>query len=129
MVHKKGDTFSSLSTAIIIVLFMLVSASFSDKTFPSIDRSPGNELISEVHSDQNKAVMSEAVRLPSVQNSSVLLLHTIFNYTYKIIANDKTITQGYIELQKKQLTIKPFTSYIFYYHLFSKDINDLPVLI
>lgn len=128
MIFKKGDIISSLGTAIIIVFFMLIFSSFSDKPITPTDRSSRYELKTGFHSDQDEAIISEAVRLPSVQKSSVLLFHNIFNDTYKVISNDKTITQGFIELQKTLLTIKPITSCRFYYHLFTKDADDLPVL-
>ena len=127
MVYKKGDIINSLGTAIIIVFFLFIFSSFSDKPITPTDRSSRYELKAGFHSDQVKAAILEAVRLPSVQKSSVLLLHNIYNDTYKVIANDKTITQGFIELQKTQLSIKP-TFCRFYYHLFSKDADDLPVL-
>lgn len=128
MIDKKREIISSFGTAVIIVLFMLIFSSFSDKPITLTDRSSRYEFKDASHADQVKAVISEAVSLPSVQKSSVLLLHTIFNDTFKIIANDKTITQGFINLQKKKLAIKPVTFYIFYHHFFSKNADDIPVL-
>jgi hypothetical protein len=128
MIDKKGDIISSFGTAVIIVLFMLIFSSFSDKPITQTDRSSSYELKEGFHADQVKAVISEAVSLPSVQKSSVSLLHTIFNDTFKVIANDKTITQGFINLQKMKLAIKPVTFCIFYHHFFAKNADDIPVL-
>lgn len=128
MIYKKGDIINSFGTAIFVVLFMLIITSFSDKSIKPTDGGSQFELNSCFHSDQHKSVISEAVSLPSVQKRAILLLQYNFNDSYKVIANNKTINQVFIELKKMQFIIKPVCFYRFYYHLFSKDNDDLPVL-
>jgi hypothetical protein len=127
MIHNKGEISSSFGTAIVIVLCMLIFASFSNKSIASIDSNLRYELKTGFHTDQVKANVAADVKLPLVEESSVLLLHNIFNNTYKVIAKDKTYIQGFIALQKTYLSIEPITFCRFYYHFFSKDADDLPV--
>jgi hypothetical protein len=127
MIHQKGDKINSLGTTLIIVLFLFLFSSFSKST-KQADHASRFELKILSHPGQLKAVITDAVQLPSIQKSNVPEHHDLFSDTHKVFAENRKIAQSIILLQKTQLSIKPMTFCRFYYHLSAKDDEDLPVL-
>lgn len=128
MVHNKGDIINSLGSAIIFVIFLSIFSTFNDKPDRQANRSSQYELVSEFHTNHVNAVVADAIQLPSVQKSKVLLLDNLFNETQKIFNDNRNITQNYIVLQIAQLSFKPKNFYRFYYHHLYCDPEDFPVL-
>lgn len=128
MINKKKDSINFLCTTFSIVFFFLLLSSFSNKpvkqNFPAVQY----EIISEHVSDNGNAVTVDAVQNPYSHKTCVTLLNYFFNETHKIIADNSKITHRIILNQKTQILIKPINICRFYYHIFSKDAEDLPAL-
>ena len=126
MSEQKRNTINSIGTAIIIAFFMLLVSSFSDKTINKKTYSQ-NVLKSEIRA--NLAATTDATLLPTIQKSFLPLLSKLFNDNInKTFNHDRKIIQHFISLQKTLQSIKPLNSCRFYYHFFSNNTEDLPIL-
>lgn len=132
MINRKGDIINSLVTAIIMLLFVLLFSSFSDKSYKQTSSSSQYEFKSELHSSHSKAVIIDNIKLPSIQKSvETILLNTNFNLFkdyFKIIADNRRVTQIIISLQKTQQLIDPIPVCWIHLHLTSIDSEELPIL-
>jgi hypothetical protein len=123
MVNHKADRIKSIGTAIIIALFLLLISSFSDRT----QINPSQNIVSsEFH--VSIAVIADAVTLHLDQKFCLPLHSSHFSDNNNAFADNKKINRSYILLQKTQLSIKPLILSRFYYHFFSNDTEDLPIL-
>jgi hypothetical protein len=125
MINNKSESVKSIVTAIIIVFFLLLISSVSDISHNSNSHSQ-NVLNSELQA--GNAVIADATPLPSVRKFCLPLLSKLFSNYNTIFASDRKIFLSFLVLQKTQITIKPFVLCRFYYHIFSGDTEDLPIL-
>jgi len=127
VINQKENTIKAFGTAMIIVLFLFFCTSISDKSFSPNKHSSQLGSASEFNINNGKAVVVEAFKWSSFQKS-FSLIRNLFNDNFKSVADNNKITRSFILLQKTQLSIKPFSSCRFYYHLCSGDDDDLPFL-
>ncbi len=132
MKNRVEDIGNYFGTALFIVLFFFIVAAFSDySNLQSIKPVP-HELVSEWHSKSAQAVGADAVQLPLFEKSWVSFVDQkyihLFNTTFKQSADNRTIAQRFFTLRQTELVIKPFAMSRFYYHLFPKGAEDVPVL-
>lgn len=132
MINQKEDIINSIGKIIFIIFFFFLISSFSNKSFNQTNSTTQYNVTYELRSNDAKAIIANAIQLPSFQKSCTLILYntniSLFDEIYKINADDKKITQRIILLQKTQPLIKPLFFYRFYYHLISTDTEDLPIL-
>lgn len=111
MLNQKEDTANYFGTLFFMVLFFLLISSFSNKSASPITLSSQYQQKSELCLGITKAVVADAIQLPSIQNSCLPLLHNfninLFSETCKILADNSTITQRFIVLKETELLIKP----------------------
>ena len=77
MTDKKGEIVNSFGTAIIIALFLFLFYSLSDKPVNLSNKAERFELKADINTKQAKAVIADAVLLPTVQKSFVCLLNSL----------------------------------------------------
>lgn len=121
MLNQKEDTANYFGTLFFMVLFFIVFASFSIKSADPITLSSQYQPKSELSLNITKAVVADAIQLPSIQNSCLPLLHNfninLFSETCKILADNSTITQRFIVLKETDLLIKPLLPLMLYIRL------------
>ncbi len=131
MINQKEDILNSFGKALIIVLFFLFVSSFSNKPAKQDCISRG-DLLYELHSNPVKAIIGDAVQFHSYQKNQVSLLNklclTFFNENLRIHSDNRNSNQKVISLQIAQRSIKPIHFCRFYYHLFSADSKELPLI-
>jgi hypothetical protein len=128
VIQKKGNIINSFGTAIIVVFFLFLFSSFSDTSFRKTNSSSQYALTSGLNSDNTRAVIADAVQLPSFQKSCISLPDNLACENHIIVSGNWKITQSIIFLRNTQVSAKPVNICGFYYHFFSKDDEDLPVL-
>ena len=111
MLNQKEDIANYFGTLFLMVLIFIAFASFSNKSADQITLSSQYQPKSELSLNTTKAVVADAVQLPSIQNSCLPLIHNyisnLFNQTCKISADNSKITQRFIVLKETELLIKP----------------------
>lgn len=127
MINKKENIINFLSAVFAMALFLFVISSFSDNSIKQ-NNTFQHELISEIHPNNVNAVNVDAFQFPSYKKTGVSLLRIFFNENHQTVADNRKIVQTIIFNQRNQLLIKPLSICRFYYHLFSKNAKDLPVL-
>jgi hypothetical protein len=126
--HRKEDIIHSITTGIAFAFFLLIFSSLSGRTVRQNKISSRFELQQQFNSNQEMAVIADAVQLPTFQKSCVLLPDNLADRNRNSVVDNKKITQYIFIFQKIHLLIKPVTYCRFYYHLFPKDADDLPTL-
>ena len=132
MKNRIEDISKYLGKALFIVLFFLIVAAFSDCSNQQPIKPESHELVSEWLSKSAQAISTDAVQLPLFEKNRVSsvdkLILPIFNPTFKLSADNRKIAQRFFSLHQTELAIKPFALTRFYYHLFPKVAEDVPVL-
>ena len=132
MIIQKGDTANYLGTAFIIVLFFLFISVFSNRPLNQTSCSYQYVLKSEFSLSHSKAVVIDAIQLPSAQNNCLYILYNenlnLFSETNKIFADNRKINQQIILRQKAELLIKPSLPDRFCFHPVPADNEELPIL-
>ena len=84
------------------------------------------------HSTTAKAVIADPCQLPvflkCLPTSFDANGFILYNFKFKIVADNNTILQQFSSLEKTIALIKPQSTCRFYYHLFHIDTDDSPVL-
>jgi hypothetical protein len=127
MINKKENIINFLSAVFAMALFLFVISSFSDNSVTQ-NTTSRHELVSEIHQNNVNAVNVDPLQFPSYKKTGVPLLRIFFNENHQTVADNRKIVQTIIFRQRNQLLIKPLSICRFYYHLFSKNAKDLPVL-
>jgi len=127
MINKKENIINFLSAVFAMAAFLFVISSFSDNSIKQ-NNTFQHELISEIHQNNVNAVNVDAFQFPSYKKAGVSLLRIFFNENHQTVADNRKIIQAIIFHQRNKLLIKPLSICRFYYHLFSKNAKDLPVL-
>ena len=128
MINQRKDIINIIGIGLILVLFFAVLSSFSDTCIRQSNRAVRHDLISGFQSNQESAVVSKVIQCPSNLKSGIQLLPDFFVENANILAADKKITHT-ISLQNKTgFLFLPVNPCRFYYHLFPKNPEDLPVL-
>jgi len=126
------DISNYLGKALFIVLFFFIVAAFSDQTNQQSIKPVPHELVSEWLSKSAQAINTDAVQLPLFQKSWVSFVDQksihLFNATFKQSVDNRKIAQRFFTLHQTELEIKPFAMSRFYYHLYPKVAEDVPVL-
>jgi hypothetical protein len=132
MLSQKEDTANYFGTLFLMVLIFIVFASCSNKSAEPISLSSHYQPKSELSLNITKAVVADAIQLPSVQNSCLQLLHNyninLFNETCKISVDNSKITQRFIVLKETELLIKPLSQLWLYFLLLPPDTKEPRIL-
>jgi hypothetical protein len=132
MVNNKENTINYSGTFLLIVLCLFFISAFADKSANQAFSSTQYGFISDLRTNPAKAVIVDAIHLPSLQKSCLSLLYNANFYLVKeglkIVTDDRKIAQSIIALHKTRLKIKPLSVFKFYYHLLSADAEELPFL-
>lgn len=132
MLNQKEDTANYFGTLFLVVLIFIVFASFSNKSADPISLSSQYQPKSELSLNITKAVVADAIQLPSLQNSCLPLLHNfninLFSETCKILADNSKITQRFIVLKETELLIKPPSPQWLCFLLFPPDTKEPRIL-
>ena len=131
MIKPKEDMPNYLGTILFIVLFFLFVSAFSNKSVNQTSGACRYELQSEFHANSAKAIVADAIQLPSVQKICLSLLCSanfdLFSEIHKTAYTNK-ITQRFILLQQTRLLIKPLLLFRFCFCIIPPDTEELPVL-
>jgi len=132
MLNQNEDTTNYFGTLFFVVLIFIVFASFSNKSAEPISLSSQYQPKSELSLNITKAVVADAIQLPSVQKSCLPLLHNfninLFSETRKILADNNKITQSFIVLKETELLIKPLSSQLLCFLLLPPDPKEPRIL-
>jgi len=129
MINQREDITDYLGRALFVVLFFLLMVAFSDQSVKQTSEPVSVQLVADLHAN---SVIADAIQLPSFQKSWVSVddktSFQLFNANFKRFTDNRTITQRFISLRRTELLIKPATYYRFYYHLFPKNTDEVPIL-
>jgi hypothetical protein len=132
MINQKEDTANYFGTLFFMVLIFILFASFSNRSAGPITLSSQYQPKSESNLSITKAVVADAIQLPSVQNSCLPLLRNfninLFNETCKILADNSKITQNFIVLKETELLIKPLSPQWLCFLLLPPDTQEPRIL-
>ncbi len=132
MLNQKEDTANYFGTLFFMVLIFILFASFSNRSAGPIALSSHYQPKSELSLNITKAVVVDAIQLPSVQNSCLSLFHNyninLFNETCKILADNSKIAQRFIVLKETELLIKPLSPLWLCFLLLPPDTKEPRVL-
>lgn len=133
MINRKEDIINYLVRVIFIVLIFLFISAFSDNSSQQDNNSVvHHELITDLCAENKNAVIINQLQAPAFQKGWVSLIDRMnlkfSDENHKIFTDNKKIIQKYTSLQKNQLLIKPLLACKFYYHWFSLDAENLPIL-
>jgi hypothetical protein len=131
MPSRKEDITQQVARIIFMMLFFVVLFSGTAK----LEKSTCNVqygLATELHSGSVKAIIADPLQLPAFQKSlptstdiKGLLL---YNYKFKIAADNSYISLQIDLLEKTLPLLKPLSTCRFYYHLFHIDASDATAL-
>ncbi len=132
MISQKEDRANYLGRAVLLVLFFLFISAFSGKPVNKTKPTVPYESLSDLHSGPVKGIIAAAVQLPAFQKNRVsshdkLSFH-LFSKIFKISSDNRKIAQQFIFLQQAEILIQPISYCRFYYHFFSADSDELPIL-
>ena len=129
MINRRADITNYLGRTFFIVLFFFLLVTFSNQ---SVKQASFPVKIQSIIESQTTSVIADAIQIPLFQKNWVSSVDKLsfqhFNTTFKRYADDRIITQRFLYLQQNELLIKPLTHDRFYYHFFSNDIGEVPVL-
>lgn len=132
MTSQQEDRVIFLGRVLFMVLFLFVLSVKFDKPERQTYFAAQYELITEIHSGSNNALCVDSVQLPSLQKSLVSFTDktgfSLFNESFKLSFDNSRITQRIILLQKSAPSRAAVSSCRFYYHLFSTDAQEPPLL-
>lgn len=132
MKNRIEDISNYFGKTLFMVLFLLIIAAFSDRSNQQSIRPVPHELVSEWLSKSAQAISPDAIQLPFFDKNRVSsvdqLVLPLFNPAFKLSADNRKIAQRFFSLHQTELVIKPFAMSRFYYHLFPKVAEDVPVL-
>lgn len=135
MIKQKENMNHNFETIILVVVVFFFSVAFSDKPadkglYPIPD-SLEYALNTELHSYKDTAVPAEAVQLPSLLKSCIILYNTKFICTderIKILTDNQKVARNIASLQKSRLAITPVPIFRYFFHCVPSGTEDLPVL-
>jgi len=132
MITRKDDCINALGMAFFGMLFFLLVSSFSETPSNRTNETLKFELAVELHAASTQANGSDRIRLPAFGKnwiSSVDRMNfRLFNYTLKLLADNSLVRQEIFYLDRFLLLLKQTEVHRFYYHLFSFDSREIPVL-
>ena len=114
-----------------MLFFVVLFSSNGRSEKPTYNDAPYG-LSTEFHSTTAKAVIADPSQLPIFQKYLPTSFDAnnfiLYNFKFKIIADNNAISQQFNFIEKTTVLIKPQSSCRFYYHLFHIDADDSPVL-
>ena len=129
MINQKEDIANYLGRALFIVLFFLLMGAFSDQSVKSSGFPNKVQSVTESHATP---IIADSIQLPLFQKNLASFVDKksfqLINTTYKRFADNRKLIQRFISLQQTELLIKPFNHMRFYYRLFPKDSDVVPIL-
>jgi len=132
MKNQPEDQFNWLGRVLFMALFLLMLAVHSDQSDKPTYFGAQYELLSEIHSDSDHAILVDFIQPPSFQKTLVSFADKtgllLFNQTFKITVDNHHITQRIILIQKSLLSLRPTSTCRFYYHLFPINADEPPLL-
>jgi hypothetical protein len=136
MENYKEDTNQNFGTILFIILFLLITLIFSDKSECPASALSGSSLQHQLVfgniSNHSDAIVINAVSIPDLYKSCVSALQNIslnmFSLKYEISCYNNRTTQNFINIQKARLIIEPLLLRRSCYTLSSEVKEDLPVL-
>lgn len=132
MLSQKEDTANYFGTLFFLVLIFVLFGLFPTRSVTPIALSPKYQTTSELNLQFTKAVVADAIQIPSVQNSCLFLLRNfninLFSETCKILADNSTIAQRIIVLNEIKLLIKPLLPLCFCIRFLPPDTAESKIL-
>jgi len=132
MLDKRQEILTSSGRIIFVALLFLVVASFTNKQKEQANFSSRYETLAELQPNSAHAVITHLFVLPTIQNSQPTVVDnsgiSLYNDSYKVMADNKTFSHRFIVLQQKTKLQKPLFTIRFYYHLFPIAAQDPPAL-
>jgi hypothetical protein len=132
MIKQDADKYDLLGSLLFVFLFFLFVSVFSDKPVQEKHYSVQFELVNSLSSNPSKAIISPAVKLPSLQKTWVSCIDKMnFKFctkSFKIASYSVSINQKINVVHKLELIIEPLTLRTFYYFYFLQNSDEQPVL-
>ena len=129
MIDQRENITNYLGRALFVVLFFLFMVVFSDQSVKQTHLPVKVQTMTEL---PGNSVITDAIQLPLFQKNCVSfedkMSFQLYNATFKRFDDNRMITQRFISLRQTEFLIKPLTECRFYYHLFPKDTDVVPIL-
>jgi hypothetical protein len=128
MIKQNNHRINYLGTAIFQVLLFICISTFNETSIKSNNNKSQYEIVS-VHSPLS--VLNDFPQL-SFNNRLVSLINKenfkLFNQHFKLLADNRLLSQQYFFLQKAVLSIKAITSPGYNFHCLYTDTEEPPIL-
>ncbi len=132
MIDQKEDKGNFLGTILTSVLFLFLISFLPGKPLLQTSCSYHYALNSEFSLNHSKAVVIDAIPMPSAQSSCLHIVYneniTLFSEANKVIADNRKTNQQFISRQKAEQLIKPSLPDRFCYQPVPTDSQDFPIL-
>jgi hypothetical protein len=133
MTDKKEEIIQNSGRIFLMVLFFFVAFSITGRSEkPTCNDDSRYEVITGLHSVTVKAILADFVRVPfyqkNLQTSMDVKGFLLFNYKFKITAENINTCRQFSSLRNILPLLKPQSACRFYYHLFHIDASDASVL-
>jgi hypothetical protein len=128
MKNQQENIIHSIGTAIVIMFFLFLISSFSGKIIEKTNSASQIEQSSGGPSSHLKAINTEAFQLSFLKKSFLSVLNNFSNTSYRILADNRKVTQRFIILHKAQHSINPVFIHRNCYSIFYENAEDIPIL-
>ena len=132
MTHQEEDRFNFLGRVLFMVFFLLIICIQSNKSEKNTFFHSQYEVITEVNAASGNALCVDFIQAPIIQKSLVTFNDktglSLFNANFKLSCDNSGISHEFVLLKITSLSQKPISNCRFYYHLFSIDSTEPPIL-
>jgi hypothetical protein len=132
MQHREEDRFAFLGRILFMVFFLMIICMQSNKSEKDTFFHSRYEIACNIHDISGHAVCVDAIQTPAAQKSLITLNDktglTLFNEDFKQSCDNSRINRQFVLLRKTTLSATPVSNCRFYYHLFSLDPTEPPLL-
>jgi len=132
MKNREEDRFVIFGRVLFMVFFLMIICIQSNKSEKNTFFHSQYETACNIHDHSGHAVCVDMIQVPAFQKSLITLKDktgiTLFNEGFKQSYDNSRINQEVLLLRKTILYYKPDSNCRFYYHLFSIDRTEPPLL-
>ena len=132
MLERKENRIQNFESILFIVMLFFVFVSFSGNSEKMTYNNAQYEVVTRFHSSSVPAIISDYIQMPVFHKSLLTSIDkkgfSLYNDKFKIAFDSRSIAQRITYLEKSFSFLEPQSACRFYYHLFSIDAKELPVL-
>lgn len=130
--ERKENSTKQIESILFIVMLFFVFVTFSGRSERMTFNDVQYVVVTGLHSNSIPAIISDYIQMPVYHKSLLTSIDKqgfmFYNGKFKIVFDNRSIAQRFFYLEKSFSFLEPQSACRFYYHLFSIDAKELPVL-